>query len=70
MSDIHCFRQEAGAYGKYSKGLRVHEFSKVEMFIYCLPEESQNARPYSFNGRENLSKSQSSLLLSKCARAI
>lgn len=38
----HCFRQEAGAYGKYSKGLyRVHEFSKAEMFIYCLPEESE-----------------------------
>jgi len=39
----HCFRKEAGAYGKYSKGLyRVHEFSKVEMFIYCKPEESEN----------------------------
>jgi len=37
----HCFRQEAGAYGKYSKGLyRVHQFTKAEMFIYCLPEES------------------------------
>jgi seryl-tRNA synthetase len=37
----HCFRQEAGAYGKYSKGLyRVHQFSKTEMFIYCLPEDS------------------------------
>ncbi|PIU03799.1 serine--tRNA ligase [Candidatus Shapirobacteria bacterium CG08_land_8_20_14_0_20_39_18] len=37
----HCFRKEAGAYGKYSKGLyRVHQFTKVEMFIYCLPEES------------------------------
>lgn len=37
----HCFRQEAGAYGKYSKGLyRVHEFSKTEMFIYCKPEDS------------------------------
>jgi seryl-tRNA synthetase len=37
----HCFRQEAGAYGKYSKGLyRVHQFTKVEMFIYCTPEES------------------------------
>lgn len=37
----HCFRQEAGAYGKYSKGLyRVHQFSKVEMFAYTLPEES------------------------------
>jgi seryl-tRNA synthetase len=39
----HCFRQEAGAYGKYSRGLyRVHQFTKVEMFIYCLPEESEN----------------------------
>lgn len=38
----HCFRQEGGAYGKYSKGLyRVHQFSKIEMFIYCLPEESE-----------------------------
>lgn len=37
----HCFRKEAGAYGKYSKGLyRVHQFSKTEMFIYCKPEES------------------------------
>jgi seryl-tRNA synthetase len=38
----HCFRKEAGAYGKYSKGLyRVHQFSKVEMFIYCKPEDSE-----------------------------
>jgi seryl-tRNA synthetase len=38
----HCFRQEAGAYGKYSKGLyRVHQFTKTEMFIYCLPEDSE-----------------------------
>ena len=37
----HCFRQEAGAYGKYSKGMyRVHQFTKAEMFIYCIPEES------------------------------
>ena len=38
----HCFRQEAGAYGKYSKGLyRVHQFSKTEMFVYCTPETSE-----------------------------
>lgn len=38
----HCFRQEAGAYGKYSKGLyRVHQFTKAEMFVYCLPEDSE-----------------------------
>ncbi len=38
----HCFRQEGGAYGKYSKGLyRVHQFTKSEMFIYCKPEDSE-----------------------------
>lgn len=37
----HCFRQEAGGYGKYSKGLyRVHQFSKVEMFAYAKPEDA------------------------------
>jgi len=38
----HCFRTEAGAYGQESKGLyRVHQFTKLEMFIYCKPEESE-----------------------------
>jgi len=38
----HCFRTEAGGYGKHSAGLyRVHQFSKVEMFAYALPEESE-----------------------------
>ena len=38
----HCFRREAGGAGQYSKGLyRVHQFSKVEMFIFCKPEESE-----------------------------
>ncbi len=37
----HCFRREAGAAGQFSKGLyRVHQFDKVEMFVYCLPEDS------------------------------
>ncbi len=37
----HCFRREAGAAGQFSKGLyRVHQFSKLEMFVYCVPEES------------------------------
>jgi seryl-tRNA synthetase len=37
----HCFRTEAGAYGKESRGLyRVHQFTKVEMFVVCRPEES------------------------------
>lgn len=38
----HCFRTEAGAAGKASRGLyRVHQFSKVEMFAFTLPEESE-----------------------------
>lgn len=38
----HCFRTEAGAYGRTSKGLyRVHQFTKLEMFVYCKPEESE-----------------------------
>lgn len=37
----HCFRTEAGAYGKTSKGLyRVHQFTKLELFIFCKPEDS------------------------------
>jgi len=38
----HCFRREAGAAGQFSKGLyRVHQFTKLEMFVCCLPEESE-----------------------------
>jgi seryl-tRNA synthetase len=37
----HCFRTEAGAGGRASKGLyRVHQFTKVEMFAFTLPEQS------------------------------
>jgi seryl-tRNA synthetase len=40
----HCFRTEAGSYSKFSKGIfRVHQFTKVEMFQYTLPEESEKA---------------------------
>jgi len=36
-----CFRKEVGAHGKYTKGLfRMHQFNKVEQFIFCLPEQS------------------------------
>ena len=36
-----CFRKEAGAHGKDTKGIfRVHQFNKVEQFVFCLPEES------------------------------
>ena len=37
----HCFRVESGAYGRASRGLyRVHQFTKVEMFAFTLPEQS------------------------------
>jgi seryl-tRNA synthetase len=38
----HCFRTEAGAHGKATRGLyRVHQFTKVEMFAFTRPEESE-----------------------------
>lgn len=37
-----CYRMEAGAYGKHSKGIyRVHQFYKVELYAFCAPEESE-----------------------------
>ena len=37
-----CFRREAGTYGKDTRGIfRVHQFDKVEMFSYVLPEDSE-----------------------------
>ncbi len=37
----HCFRTEAGAHGRASRGLyRVHQFTKVEMFAFTTPEQS------------------------------
>ncbi|MFA5406083.1 MAG: serine--tRNA ligase [Candidatus Nanoarchaeia archaeon] len=36
-----CFRKEAGAHGKDTKGIfRVHRFNKVEQFVFCKPEDS------------------------------
>jgi len=38
-----CFRREVGTHGKFSKGLfRMHQFNKVELFVFCLPEDSWN----------------------------
>jgi seryl-tRNA synthetase len=38
----HCFRTEAGAPGRDTRGLyRVHQFTKVEMFAFCVPEQSE-----------------------------
>ena len=36
-----CYRKEAGTYGKHTRGLfRVHQFNKLEMYAFTLPEES------------------------------
>jgi len=38
----HCFRTEAGSHGRASRGLyRVHQFTKVEMFAFTTPEDSE-----------------------------
>jgi seryl-tRNA synthetase len=37
-----CYRKEAGTYGKFARGLfRVHQFNKLEMYAFCLPEQSR-----------------------------
>lgn len=38
-----CFRKEAGSHGKDTKGIfRIHQFEKIEQFIFCKPEDSWN----------------------------
>jgi seryl-tRNA synthetase len=37
-----CFRREAGSYGKDTRGIiRVHQFDKVEAFVYCNPADAE-----------------------------
>jgi len=37
-----CYRREAGSYGKDTRGIiRVHQFQKIEMFVYCRPEDAE-----------------------------
>jgi len=43
----HCFRTEAGAHGRATRGLyRVHQFTKVEMFAFTLPDQSEGMLDY------------------------
>ena len=42
-----CFRKEAGSAGKHTRGLfRVHQFNKLEMYAFCLPEKSQEMHEF------------------------
>ncbi len=50
-----CFRREAGAAGKDTRGMfRVHQFDKVEMFVFCLPEESGETHEFLLSVEEEL----------------
>lgn len=53
-----CFRREAGSYGKDTKGiLRVHQFDKVEMFIFSKQEDSQKEHELLLSCEEYLMQS-------------
>ena len=47
-----CYRTEAGSYGKDVKGImRVHEFRKVEMVVFCKPEDADKMARRTFGNR-------------------
>ena len=49
------FRREAGAAGKDTRGMfRVHQFDKVEMFVFCVPEQSAELHDYLLSNEEQL----------------
>ncbi len=50
-----CFRREAGAAGRDTRGiLRVHQFDKVEMFSFCHPDKSWEEHEFLFSQEESL----------------
>jgi seryl-tRNA synthetase len=52
-----CFRREAGSYGKDTRGiLRQHQFDKLEMFIFCVPKDSEKMHQYLLSMEEKLMK--------------
>jgi seryl-tRNA synthetase len=52
-----CFRREAGSYGKDTKGiLRVHQFDKIEMFIFSKPEDSIKEHNFLLSIEEEIMK--------------
>src|SRR5580704_8593167 len=51
----HCFRTEAGAHGKATRGIyRVHQFTKVEMFAFTRPDQSESAHEKIVRAEEEL----------------
>ncbi len=52
-----CFRREAGAHGKDTKGIfRVHQFTKIEQFVFCHPDQSWEFLEEILGNAENLFK--------------
>jgi len=52
-----CFRRESGSYGKDTKGiLRVHQFDKLEMFVFSKPEDSKKEHKLLLSVEEELMK--------------
>jgi seryl-tRNA synthetase len=50
-----CFRKEAGAHGKDTRGIfRTHQFNKIEQFIFCTPEQSWQLHEELLSNAENL----------------
>ena len=50
-----CFREEAGSYGKDTRGiLRVHQFDKIELFSFCHPEKSKEEHKFLVDFEEKL----------------
>ncbi len=46
----HCFRKEAGAAGRDTRGIvRIHQFNKVEQYVYCTLEQSDEMHEYLLN---------------------
>lgn len=52
-----CFRKEAGSHGKDTKGIfRIHQFEKIEQFVFCKPEDSWKEYDYILNNSKELLK--------------
>ena len=66
-----CFRKEAGAHGKDTRGIfRTHQFNKIEQFIFCTPEQSWQLHEELLQNAENSSKNSNyHTELSTCAQA-
>ena len=59
----HCFRTEAGAAGRESRGLyRVHQFTKVEMFVFCHGDRAEDGRTISEGFHDELLAIEEQLL--------